>query len=222
MTLELGASFTRQIHRVIQSRPVSQTLGHSLHQVQCEVGSLLHQKLKAVLVNGRELTVRPGHGCGAPGPFIDQRHLSQKIIDADCFNHLVMDEYIHFSFEDYIHLVTRFAFLENYVTSLKRDEELRIPKKMAELHGVYSYAQQDKFQVGFRRESGASVPGREAGGVRVEFLGSGSNYRNRDFRCPGIHAQKARVKAITDRDTQQTCNTLSSWIQPMSLKPTKE
>src|SRR6266498_455339 len=39
-----------------------------------------------------------------------------------------------------------------------------------------------------------------------EVLRWRSTYRNLDFRCPGIHAQNARVKAITDKDTQQTCN----------------
>jgi len=136
---------------------VSQTLRHPLHEVKGEVGSLLHQKLKAVLVNGRELTVRPGHCCRASGSFIDQRHLSQKTINANRFNNLVMHDYVHLSFEDYIHLVTRLAFLENGVTGFKRDEELGIPKKMAELHGDYSEEHDDKFQAGFWRESGAVI-----------------------------------------------------------------
>src|SRR5436309_6599842 len=143
------------IRRAIRSRPVSQTLGHSLHQVKGEVRRLLHQKLEAVLVNGCQFTVRLGYGCGAAGSFIDQRHLSQKIIDANRFNHIVMKDYVHFPFEDNIHLVACVAFLENCVTGLKGDEELGIPKKMAELHAEYSYARRDKFQVGFWMEPGA-------------------------------------------------------------------
>src|SRR5688572_3699636 len=118
------------------------------------MGSLLHQKLKPVLVDGCQLTVRLGHGRCTARSFIDQRHLSQKIIDSNRFNHFVMDDYLHFSFEDYIHLVARVAFLEDGVTSLKGNEELGIPKKMAELHGAYSYAHHAKFQVGFSKEPG--------------------------------------------------------------------
>src|SRR2546422_11705310 len=47
-------------------------------------------------------------------------------------------------------------------------------------------------------------------------------YKNLDFRCPGIHAQSTRVDAITDKETQHTCNTLPAMIQPMILNPTKE
>ncbi len=65
-----------------------------------------------------------------------------------------MGDYVHFAFEDNIHLVARFAFLENCVTGLKGNEELGIPKKVAELHGGDSEARHDKFQVGFPRESG--------------------------------------------------------------------
>ena len=50
--------------------------------------------------------------------------------------------------------------------------------------------------------------GREAGGIRDEYVKW--SYKNLDFRCPGIQAQNARVKAITDKDTQQTCNILSA------------
>jgi len=117
---------------------VSQTLGHSLHQVQGEVGSLLHQKLKPVLVDGCQPAVCLGHGCGTARPFIDQRHLSQKIIDSNRFDHLVMNDYVHFPFEDNVHLVAWIAFLENCVTGFIGDEELGIPKKMAELHGVHA------------------------------------------------------------------------------------
>jgi len=151
------------IRRAIRSRPVSQTLGHSLHQVKGEVRRLLHQKLEAVLVNGCQFTVRLGYGCGAAGSFIDQRHLSQKIIDANRFNQIVMNDYVHFPFEDNIHLVAWVAFLENCVTGLKGDEELGIPKKMAELHGDHFYAHRDKFQAGFWRESGLSRKGARPG-----------------------------------------------------------
>src|SRR2546425_13342170 len=67
-----------------------------------------------------------------------------------------MNDYVHFSCKDNIHLVARFAFLENCITGFIGDEELGIPKKMAELHSDYSYAHHDKFQVGFCRESSPS------------------------------------------------------------------
>jgi len=67
-----------------------------------------------------------------------------------------MCDYVHFSFEDYIHFVTWFAFLENCVTGFKGDEVIGIPKKMTELHGDYLDAHHDEYQVGFWRESGAS------------------------------------------------------------------
>jgi hypothetical protein len=133
-----------------------------LHQVKGEVGSLLHQELKPVLIDGCQSTVRLGHGRGAARPFIDQRHLSQKIIYSNRFNHLVMNNYVHFPFKDNIHLVPWLAFLENCVPGFERDEELGIPKQMAELHGDYSYAQQGKFQAGFWRRSCAVVNEREA------------------------------------------------------------
>jgi len=73
-----------------------------------------------------------------------------------------MNDYVHFSFEDNIHLVARFAFLENCVTGFIGNEVLGIPKKMAELHGDYCYAHHDKFQVGFWRESAAGSIGSTA------------------------------------------------------------
>jgi len=121
-----------------------------------EVGSLLHQKFESVLVDRCQLTVRLGHGSGTARSFIDQRHLSQKIIDSNRFNHPFMNDYVNFPFEDDIHLVAWFAFLENCVTGFIGDEELGVPKKMAELHGDYSYAHHDKFQVAFWEGSGGS------------------------------------------------------------------
>src|SRR5882672_9828116 len=63
--------------------------------------------------------------------------------------------------------------------------------------------------ISFKSDFGGNQPtpllGRWAGRIGIEFLRCRSNYRNLDFRCPGIHAQNARVKAITDNDTQQTC-----------------
>src|SRR6266511_1980483 len=100
-----------------------------------------------------------------------------------------MNDYVHFTREDNIHLVARFAFLENCVTGFKWDEELGISKKMAELHADYSYAQYDKFQVGFWRESADPVLGRWAWRIGIEFLRWRSNYRNLVYRCPVIHAQ---------------------------------
>ena len=75
-----------------------------------------------------------------------------------------MNDYVHFSFEDNIHLVARFAFLENCVTGFIGNEVLGIPKKMAELHGDYCYAHHDKFQVGFEGIK-RPVLGRETGRI---------------------------------------------------------
>ena len=117
------------------SHPLPEALGHSLHQMESEVGCLLDEELEPLFINRRELAVRFGHSGRAAWQGIDQRHLPQKIIDSNCLDHFAMNINIHFSFENDKHLIGGISVLENGVTRLERDEELGVPEEMAELHG---------------------------------------------------------------------------------------
>ncbi len=116
------------------SRPMPQTLGHSLHEVERKVRRLLDEKLEPILVDRGQSAVRPGNRRRAAWARVDERHFSQETIHANRFDDLVVNNDVHFSFEHNIHLVAGFAFLENGVTRLERDEVFGIPEEMTKLH----------------------------------------------------------------------------------------
>jgi hypothetical protein len=219
------------------SHPLPEALGHSLHQMESEMGCLLDEEVEPLFINRRELAVRFGHSGRAARQGIDQRHLPQKIVHPNCLDHFAMNINIHFSFENDKHFIGGISVLENGVTRLERDEELGVPEEMAELHGGEYADWRQKFKanildkpalIRFLARCQISV-GRASAQGRMGLGRSGVTannpawrHKNRDLRCPGIHAQKAKVRAITSRETQHTCNTFSASIHSMSLNPTKE
>ena len=110
---------------------------------------LLNQELKPVLIDRRQFAVRLGNRRRAPGPGVNERHLSQKIIHPDRFHDFVVNDDSHFAFEHHIHLVPGFAFLENDITRFVGDIELGIPEEMTQLHSTDYDRAHEKIQAGF-------------------------------------------------------------------------
>ena len=91
----------------------SQAFGEHPHDVQREVGRLLHEEEEALLVDGGDFHVGLGHGRGEARLLVDQGHLPEDPARADALDELALDREIDLSFHDGVHEVAGVAFPEN-------------------------------------------------------------------------------------------------------------
>jgi hypothetical protein len=82
---------------------MAQTFCHNRHHLNGEKWRLADQKLKAPLIDGDQLALRPGGGVGASYVTINQRHLAEDAAGHYCLGDGRADQDVDFALRHNVH-----------------------------------------------------------------------------------------------------------------------